>query len=113
MVRYTLRCGALIWSFGLWEAALNSRRAGIGVPEASKITGLSESTVRRWVDRYCRQHTYPAPATGPKQLKGWKLSTPGGGRGGFERRVDRADAERIGTEKADAKAPAQSQPVTE
>lgn len=85
---------------------MGNRRKGLSVAQAAQLTGLSESTVRRWVDNYlAAQAGDPLPHPGQGQLKGWKSATKRGSggadqrAGGRERRVDPAAAEAVRQER--------------
>ncbi len=85
---------------------MGNRRKGLSVAQAAQVTGLSESTVRRWVDNYIAAEAgEPLPHPGQGHLRGWKSATKRGSggadqlAGGRERRVDPAAAESVRAER--------------
>jgi transposase-like protein len=62
---------------------MGRKRQGLSVSAAAKITGMSESTVRRWIDNHLAVQAGDLPADSPFQLKGWKVGNT------RERRADK------------------------
>ncbi len=84
---------------------MGNRRKGLSVAQAAEITGLSESTVRRWADNgIAEREGRPLPYPGQGKLSAWRAATRRGSAGvrgtGQERRVDRAAAEAEGARRA-------------